>query len=291
MTIAPNAVPAAALQLVDGSLEDAVLRAVAGVTGMQVAFLASVDGATLRWTHVHGQLTGVTAGTVLALNETFSGRLLAGGPATTSNAGADPSYASTPLRTSLGITSYAGVPLRRNGAVVGTLGAMDTASVVVSPAQLRVLTTLARLFDGETFDAETGAVRLRRVAQGWEVESGDGSRETEPDLTVAMSLADLIAEDTVETVPAQRPERPAEDLGELDRLRLQVVQLEHALSARVVIEQAIGVLSQRHSLAPREAFDRMRTSARSRGQRVHELAVEVVRSACDTSVVLPAGLS
>jgi AmiR/NasT family two-component response regulator len=59
----------------------------------------------------------------------------------------------------------------------------------------------------------------------------------------------------------------------------------------VTIEQAIGVLAQRFAVAPREAFDRLRKSARSRGQRVHELAVSIVRSARDESVVLPADLT
>ena len=72
---------------------------------------------------------------------------------------------------------------------------------------------------------------------------------------------------------------------------MQISQLEHALSARVIIEQAIGVLAQRFAIAPREAFDRLRKSARSRGQRVHDLAVNIVRSARDETVALPADLT
>jgi hypothetical protein len=46
---------------------------------------------------------------------------------------------------------------------------------------------------------------------------------------------------------------------------MSVKQLEHALAARVVVEQAIGVLTERQHSSPRQAFERLRKVARSRG--------------------------
>ena len=283
MTLAPDASPSAPSQLAA-----ATLQAVAGLTGMRVAFLSAVEGPALCWQHVHGRIDGLVAGTSVALTDTFCGRMLDGATGWTRDAGADPDYATTPLRSALGITAYAGVPLRCGGVVVGTLGAMDTEPVAVGTAQLKLLSALARTLAGEA--AADPEVRLHRTASGWEVESQDGARQSESDLTVAMSLADLVAGDAARTVPAQRPQRPFDGLSEAEQLRVQVGQLEHALSARVVIEQAIGVLAERFRLAPRDAFDRMRRSARSRGQRVHDLAGDIVQSARDESVALPAEL-
>ena len=59
------------------------------------------------------------------------------------------------------------------------------------------------------------------------------------------------------------------------------MQLQHALAARVVVEQAIGVLAERLSVTPREAFERLRRLSRSRGQKVHDLARLVVESVAE----------
>jgi hypothetical protein len=287
VTLAPDASTTASSTAASSQLLDAALRAVAAVTGMQVAFASTIDGETLTWKQLHGALDGLTAGSAMALADTFCGRMLASAPSHVGDAGADPHYAGVPLRSQLGVTAYVGMPLRRKGVVVGTFGAMDTSAVDLGSAQLRVVSALARLcVDGDS-DPD---VRLHRTATGWEVESGDGGRQADIDLTVAMTLADFLAGDAAETVPAQRPQRPAEELGEVESLRLQVRQLEHALTARIVIEQAIGVLAERHALAPREAFDRLRKAARGRGRRVHDLATEVVRSARDDVIVLPSDL-
>jgi hypothetical protein len=58
----------------------------------------------------------------------------------------------------------------------------------------------------------------------------------------------------------------------------------------VAIEQAIGILAERTGEAPRLAFESLRQVARSRGQRVHELARKVVSSVTDSSIILPTGL-
>jgi GAF domain-containing protein len=56
-------------------------------------------------------------------------------------------------------------------------------------------------------------------------------------------------------------------------------QLQRALDARVVIEQAKGALMAREGLSERDAFERLRTQARRQRRRVADLAAEVVAAA------------
>jgi len=160
-------------------------------------------------------------------------------------------------------------------------------------------------------------VVVRKGERGWVV--GD---ENVSDLTSAMVLADLFAADQavsqdtglLEAVDADgAPRRPAGSPGppaprrsntgplpavdvtnepqEAQRLAVTVAQLEHALASRVRVEQAIGVLAERHRLRPREAFDLLRGAARSRGTRVTEMAQDVVESAANPLLRLPEELS
>jgi ANTAR domain len=179
---------------------------------------------------------------------------------------------------------------------------------------------------GSNGSGEHDDVVVRKAERGWVV--GD---ESVSDLTSAMVLADLFAADQAEDddttaleavaengVPrraAQRPSAPAprasdsgthrlptvtegaditdrsSESGEAERLAVTVAQLEHALAARVRVEQAIGVLAERHRLRPREAFDLLRKASRSRGTRVTELAQEVVASTANPLLRLPDELS
>ena len=164
-------------------------------------------------------------------------------------------------------------------------------------------------------------VVVRKAERGWVV--GD---ESVADLTSAMVLADLFAADqsdddtaALEAVDessaprraARRPSAPAprasdsgahrlptvtdaddvtdrsSESGEAERLAVTVAQLEHALASRVRVEQAIGVLAERHRLRPREAFDLLRKASRSRGTRVTELAQDVVASTANPLLQLP----
>jgi hypothetical protein len=160
-------------------------------------------------------------------------------------------------------------------------------------------------------------VVVRKGERGWVV--GD---ENVSDLTSAMVLADLFAADQavsqdtglLEAVDADgAPRRPTAPPGppaprrsntgplpavdvtnepqEAERLAVTVAQLEHALASRVRVEQAIGVLAERHRLRPREAFDLLRGAARSRGTRVTEMAQDVVESAANPLLRLPEELS
>jgi ANTAR domain len=135
---------------------------------------------------------------------------------------------------------------------------------------------------------------VRRTADGWRV--GDDEL---PDLTCAMVLADLLAAelptDIQPAVPAAAPAARAsqEDshAEEARRLRTTVGQLEHALTARIRIEQAIGVLAERHRIRPRQAFEQLRSAARNRGRRVIDIAADVVASASNPLLQLPEELS
>ena len=147
-----------------------------------------------------------------------------------------------------------------------------------------------RHLSGETTPAEGGdaaayGVVVRRSARGWQV--GD---EQATDLTSAMVLADLLAADLGSPVPSPAgPPRsePVTEEGEAARLAVTVTQLEHALAARVRVEQAIGVLAERHRLRPRQAFDLLRTAARADGRRVIDVAENVVDSASNPLLPLP----
>jgi hypothetical protein len=87
--------------------------------------------------------------------------------------------------------------------------------------------------------------------------------------------------------PVVRTLNDPHDPGEAQRLAVTVSQLEYALASRVRVEQAIGVLAERHRMRPREAFDLLRGAARSRGQRVTEMAQDVVASAANPLLQLP----
>ena len=78
---------------------------------------------------------------------------------------------------------------------------------------------------------------------------------------------------------------------ETSRLRTTIGQLEHALTARIRVEQAIGVLAERHRIQPRQAFEQLRNAARNRGRRVIDIATDVVASASNPLLQLPEELS
>ncbi|MGH3399340.1 MAG: ANTAR domain-containing protein [Streptosporangiaceae bacterium] len=128
---------------------------------------------------------------------------------------------------------------------------------------------------------------VRRTKDGWRV-GGDDL----PDLTSAMILADLLAAEQggADGQVARKP-APGQQGGETGKLRATVSQLEHALLARVRVEQAIGVLAERHRIKPRQAFEQLRTAARNRGRKVIDIASDVVASASNPLLQLPEELS
>jgi hypothetical protein len=130
---------------------------------------------------------------------------------------------------------------------------------------------------------------VRRSGQGWQV----GAEETD-DLTSAMVLADLLAAELgPPAAPGAEPpaSAPGSQQDEAARLAVTVAQLEHALTVRVRVEQAIGVLAERHRLPPRGAFDLLRRVARAGGVKLTELAGTVVDSTSNPLLPLPADLA
>jgi hypothetical protein len=153
---------------------------------------------------------------------------------------------------------------------------------------------------------------LRRTPDGWRVGADDV-----PDLTCAMVLADLFAAEFAADDGAGPPAAPdgpdapdapdgqsrqAQATGtqadphessadEARRLRATVSQLQHALTARIRVEQAIGVLAERHRIRPRQAFEQLRSAARNRGRRVIDIAADVVASASNPLLQLPEELA
>jgi hypothetical protein len=265
----------------------AVLATAATLLHMEVVFLGGMtdDTFTFEKVHAEGEWPGVIEGASSNRTDTFCHRLLAGAPTSTSDAENDPAYRDAPIRTLLGITSYVGVPvLDSEGVVIATLCGIDRAGVAVEPEAVAVLRQLAEVVSAQLGQLAAEKVVIRRSPSGgWEV----GGEPTE-DLTSAMVLADLLA---AEITPAGRPAKTDVPLDELAQLKLSVKQLEHALAARVVVEQAIGVLTERQGSTPRDAFERLRKVARSRGRKVHDLAKEVVQSATDRAVPLPPELA
>jgi hypothetical protein len=82
--------------------------------------------------------------------------------------------------------------------------------------------------------------------------------------------------------------RPSEDrLPDSGAFLLErVAQLETALSSRIVIEQAKGILAHALNVSPTEAFERLRQAARSSGARLHDLATAITTSPADAEALL-----
>lgn len=271
---------------------DAVLRTARLLTGMEVVYISSLDGGTFTAERLDlaREWPGVAAGLTAPSADALCARLLSGARSSaTTDAPHDPAYASSPVVADLGVRSYVGVPvLDEQGRLLATLCGIDRGEVAVPEQAVAVLQELAGTVGALVAPHPCDGLVIQRRDGGWEVREPDRPVETTADLTSAMVLADLLAGEL--GAPA-RPRRPEAPLDELGQLRLAVEQLEHALAARVVVEQAIGVLTERQHHTPREAFERLRKVARSRGRKVHDLAREVVLSAQDAAVPLPPELA
>jgi hypothetical protein len=219
----------------------------ASVLGMEIVFLGGLteDTFTFEKVKASAEWPGIEEGRSGPREGSLCHRLLAGAPARTTDAASDPAYADAAKRDELGIRSYVGVPIRNaSGQVVATLCGIDRGTVEVSDEAFAVLQSLADVIAAHLGPLIAEGLVIRRAAEGgWSI----GDHHT-GDLTSAMVLADLLAS---ELTPGTRPpkgETPADEVGQL---RMSVKQLEHALAARVVVEQAIGVAHRAASAARR----------------------------------------
>ena len=84
-------------------------------------------------------------------------------------------------------------------------------------------------------------------------------------------------------VPTDTPPAALQEIERLlaliDRLADRTAQLHVALDSRIAIEQAKGILAERMSISPEEAFEILRRTARSRRVPLQRLATAVVRGA------------
>ena len=128
------------------------------------------------------------------------------------------------------------------------------------------------LGDGEatvrvTPDSETAAllVALFNAIGTWLTECGLASCDV------------MFGEGSLTVLPASvdQPGDPTSFL--IERAR----QLEQALISRIVIEQAKGVLAERHGLDVDRAFELLRGEARNSRRRIHDVAADVVAGDLD----------
>ena len=85
------------------------------------------------------------------------------------------------------------------------------------------------------------------------------------------------SETTVRELPRLSLDTHAQErkISELERT---VSNLQHALDTRVVIDRAVGMLSERFDLAATDAFELMRAAARHSRRPVRALATELTES-------------
>ncbi|MFF7334811.1 ANTAR domain-containing protein [Streptomyces sp. NPDC090306] len=104
-----------------------------------------------------------------------------------------------------------------------------------------------------------GAVNLFQVGAG---------RLSASDIQIGQALADVA---TI-SILQQRS---------LEQSHIEKAQLQAALTSRVTIEQAKGILSERHGLSLDDTFEAMRSYARPRHLRLTELARQVIDNTFD----------
>ncbi|MBV9839542.1 MAG: GAF and ANTAR domain-containing protein [Solirubrobacterales bacterium] len=95
-------------------------------------------------------------------------------------------------------------------------------------------------------------------------------RIDQPDATLAQGMADIAAIALIQ----ERTLREGRDV---------VSQLQGALTSRVVIEQATGMLAERAQIGMDVAFARLRHHAREKNRRLSEVARELIDSQLDAS--------
>lgn len=149
----------------------------------------------------------------------------------------------------------------------GDLHVIASSRGELEPCELRRITDPARA-------SHVTALRYRSEVIG--VVHAFAPDSYEPDPTserVAQALADVAAY----AIAQARAVQQATDLA---------AQLQEALSSRVVIEQAKGVLSERLKIDVSEAFGVLRRYSRNRGFRISQVAADLVEHRLSTEEVV-----
>lgn len=116
-------------------------------------------------------------------------------------------------------------------------------------------------------------LRLReRTIGGLNLFDDRAVRVTPDDQALAQALADVATIGILQQRSAYRTAMLAE-------------RLQRALNSRVIIEQAKGVLAERHGMSMEAAFDSLRTYARAQNIKLTELAFTVVHNDFDPASV------
>jgi hypothetical protein len=170
-----------------------------------------------------------------------------------------PRFAQHALR--LGHGRVAAVPMRGRGRTIGALVLLDAGQSAVPPRQAdRALRSLgASPVPGTAATAFGVPAPAARREAGHSGQRGPGG----PGLEFAQAMADAAG------IALAREQ-------EIRDSRLRADQLEHALTSRVLVEQAKGVLATRHGIPVDEAFELLRGYARRNRRRMSELAQEVI---------------
>jgi GAF domain-containing protein len=92
-------------------------------------------------------------------------------------------------------------------------------------------------------------------------------REARPFEATAISLAQALADVAAIGILQERKSRAAEERS---------AQLQHALDSRIVIEQAKGVLAERHAVSPQRAFEVLRAYARDHNLKLRDVSDRIL---------------
>jgi GAF domain-containing protein len=92
-------------------------------------------------------------------------------------------------------------------------------------------------------------------------------REARPFDTTAIRLAQALADVAAIGILQERKSRAAEERS---------ARLQHALDSRIVIEQAKGVLAERHAVSPQRAFEVLRAYARDHNLKLRDVSDRIL---------------
>jgi hypothetical protein len=87
-----------------------------------------------------------------------------------------------------------------------------------------------------------------------------------------IGIAEMLCDVAVSYLISVRAHEQANELA---------TQLQHALDSRVYIEQAKGILAERHGISLDDAFERIRQHARSNNARVRDVAEAIGKGGLD----------